>query len=93
MNTTTITIKTTSETKTKAQKRAEALGVNLSTVINEYLKQFIKTKTTTAGRSEEEPSDYLIQLMKDGKVARKKGKASPVFDNAKGAIDWLHREE
>ncbi len=42
---------------------------------------------------EEEPSEYLIEAIKDAEDALKKGKASPVFDNAKDAIAWLHKNK
>lgn len=88
-----IYIKTESETKEKAQKVAKELGLSLSAVVNRYLKLFIKTKQITFNPSEEEPSDYLIKLMKKAQKDRKEGKASPVFDNTKDAIAWLHRKE
>lgn len=93
MNTTAIYIKTQRQTKEEAQKVAKQLGLSLSTVINGFLKQFIKTKTVTFSTSAEEPSDYLIKLMKKAKEDYKKGKASPVFDNTEDALAWLHRNE
>lgn len=44
MNKTVINIKADKEVKTKAQKIAKELGVPLSTVINAYLKEFIRNR-------------------------------------------------
>ena len=44
MSKVTINIKADRETKEKAQKVARRLGMPLSTVINAYLNQFIRTK-------------------------------------------------
>lgn len=41
---TVINIKTDKEVKQNAQKVAEELGLSLSTVINAYLKQFVRSK-------------------------------------------------
>jgi len=86
MNTATINIKTTTETKTKAQKIAESLGMNLSTVIDQYLKTFIKTQGEDL---QEEPNDYMIQALKESEADVKVGRVSPHFTNAKDAIAWL----
>lgn len=93
MNTTAIYIRTEPKVKAKAQKVAKELGFSLSSLVNAWLRQLIKTKTVNFSAREEEPSEYLIKAIKDAEEALKKGKASPVFDNAKDAIAWLHRNE
>lgn len=93
MNTTAIYIRTEPKVKAKAQKVAKELGFSLSSLVNAWLRQLIKTKRVNFSAQEEEPSEYLIKAIKDAEEALKKGKASPVFDNAKDAIAWLHRNE
>lgn len=88
MNTAVINIKTHPETKKKAQKIAEELGLSLSSVINGYLKQLIKTKRVEFSLSEE-PSQYLIDSLKESKADIKAGRISPSFDNAEDALAWL----
>lgn len=92
MNYAVVATKVDPQTKKKAQEAAEELGMPLSVVIKAFLKQFIRTKTVTFSASEEIPSDYLIQAIKQARENRKKGKGSPVFDNAKDAIDYLHKQ-
>lgn len=92
MNTAVINVKTEPQLKAKAQKVAEELGFSLSAIIKAYLKQLIKTKTVSFSVSEE-PSEYLIQALKEAEEDRKKGKGSPTFDNAKDAIKWLKKQE
>lgn len=88
MNTAVINIRTDLGLKSAAQKVAEELGFSISSLVNAYLKQLVKTKTVHFSEAEE-PSDYLIQLMKEAEEDRKAGRVSPSFDNAKDAIEWL----
>lgn len=93
MNSSVVTIKIDPQTKKDAQETAERLGMPLSVVIKAFLKQFIKTKSVEFSARDEEPSEYLIKTIKQAEKDLKEGKASPVFNNAKDAIAWLHRDE
>jgi len=90
MNTAVINIKTEEKTKIEAQKVAEDLGFNLSSVLRAYLKEFIRTKRVLF--SLDEPNDYLLNAIRTSKDNRKRGKASPVFKNSKNAIKWLEKQ-
>ena len=89
MNTAIINIKTAPATKKKAQEVAWELGMSLSALINGLLKQVIKTKTVTFS-AKEEPSPWMIKMLKESKEDIKKGRVSPGFDNAEDAITWLN---
>lgn len=91
MNTAVINIKTEPETKQKAQKVASEIGVSLSSLINAYLKHLVKTRRVEFTLSEE-PSDYLVKVLKQAEKNYKAGKSSPTFDNADDAIEWLHNK-
>lgn len=91
MNTTAIYIKTEPEVKARAKEIARALGMSLNSLVNAYLRKLAKTKRITS-IIEEDPNEYLINLMKKAEEDLKKGRASPAFDNAKDAIAWLHRK-
>lgn len=93
MNYAVVATKVDPQTKKEAQKTAHELGMPLSVVIKAFLKQFIKTKSVEFSARGEEPSEYLIKTIKQAEKDLKEGKASPVFDNAKTAIAWLHRGE
>ena len=90
MNTAVINIKTEKSTKVEAQKVAENLGFNLSSVLRAYLKEFIRTKRVNF--SLDEPNNYLLNAMKKAEENRKKGKASPIFKDSKSAIKWLEKQ-
>lgn len=93
MNTAGIFIKTEPETKAKAKKIAEKLGVDLSVVLNDYLKRFIKTKTVSLEEDQgETPSPYLKRIIKKARENRKKGKHSPVFNTGEEAVAWLEKQ-
>ncbi len=89
MQTAVINIKTHPETKKKAQQVAQELGISLSGLINGYLKQLIKTKRVEFSLSEE-PSQYLIDSLKESQSDIKARMISPTFENAADAIDWLN---
>lgn len=84
-----INIKTDEETKKQAQELAEELGVPLSTVINVYLRQFIRTREfsfSLAYSMSPELEKIITEVEKD--IAEDKN-ISPVFENSHDAIAWL----
>lgn len=91
MQSTAIYIRTEPEVKAKAQKVAKDLGFSLSSLMNAWLRHFIKTKTVTFSAAEE-PSDYLIQAIKKARENRKKGKGSPIFTNIEDDLKWLKKQ-
>ena len=87
-----INIKTEQETKEKAQLLAKEIGMSLSSLINIYLKQIVRTKKVEFDLNEE-PSKYLIRMMmRLADKHLKEGKASPRFDDAKDAIAYLEKQ-
>lgn len=90
MNTAVINIKTNPTVKTKAQEIAKELGFSLSSLVNAYLKQLIKTKTVYFSALEEEPTEYLLRALKESQEDIKADRVSPAFDNAEDAIAWLN---
>lgn len=91
MNTAVINIKTEPKTKREAQKIAQKIGVSLSSLINAYLKNLIRTKKVEFDLAEE-PSEYLIKAMKKADKDLKEGKASPVFKTGEEAVKWLEEQ-
>ena len=89
MNTSVVNVKVNTQVKEQAQEIAEELGLSISALVNGYLRQLIKTKTVHFSALDEEPSDYLIQSLKEAEEDIKVGRASPAFDNTKEAIAWL----
>ena len=86
-----INIKADKEVKEMAQKVAQELGLPLSTVINAYLRQFIRNKSVyfSVGEGELKPSvkKRLDRLRKDVQEGKN---LSPAFRSAKEAIRYLH---
>jgi addiction module RelB/DinJ family antitoxin len=89
MNTAVIITKTEPQVKVRAQKVAKDLGLSLSSLINAWLRQLIKTKTIVFSAADEEPTQYLLDALRKSEEDIKAGKISPSFDNAKDAIAWL----
>ena len=91
MNTAVINIKTQPEVKLKAQAIAREIGVSLSSLINAYLRQFIRTKKVEFDL-EEEPSPYLIRMLKKSERDIKAGRVSPAFKTGEEAVAWLEKQ-
>lgn len=88
MNTAVINLKIEKGLKKKAQQTAEELGFSLSSLITAYLKQLTRTKTITFSTSDEEPTEFLLDMLKrseeDIKVNRIKS-----FKNSKVVLSYL----
>ena len=90
MQTAAIYIKTDPEVKAKAQKVAKELGFSLSSLMNAWLRQLIKTKTITFSvRDEEIPNEYFKQTLAKTRKNLKEGKGSPIFHTGEEAVKWL----
>ena len=92
MNTTAIYIRTQPEVKEKAQKVARDLGISLSSLMNAWLKQLVRTKTVSFSVADEEPNDYVLSAMKQAEKNIKKGKHSPIFKTGEEAVQWLEKQ-
>ena len=88
MNTAIINVKTEPLIKEHAQETARELGMSLSSLINGFLRQLVKTKSVHF-TAEEKPSQYLLDSIKQAKKERIAGKASPIFDSIDEEIRWL----
>lgn len=74
MNTYTIlNIKTDKKLKADAQKVAGELGVPLSTVMNAFLKQFVRDKEITLSANQYRPTPYLESILEQAKVEYEAG--------------------
>ena len=86
---TVINIKADKEVKRRAQRVASELGLSLSTVINAYLKHFVREKEvqfSVAPRMTSELEDILRGVEADIKKGRN---LSPAFSSAKEMDKYL----
>lgn len=91
MNTHTIlNIKTDKKLKADAQKVASELGVPLSTVMNAFLKQFVRDKEITLSANQYRPTPYLIGLIEEAKKEYEGGNVKK-FDNADDFLTALNK--
>lgn len=86
--TTVINFKTDKKVKSEAQAIAKKMGLNLSDVLNVFLRGFVRDKELNI--SLEEPSDWLLKELAEGEKDIANGKVSPGFSNAEDAIKWLN---
>ena len=92
MQTAAIYIKTDPEVKAKAQKVARDLGFSLSSLINGWLKQLVKTKTVTFSSYDEYPNETTRKILRQAEINWKKGKHSPLFKTGEEAVAWLEKQ-
>ena len=84
-----INIKTDREVKEKAKKIASELGLPLGTILNAYLKEFIRTKEAHFSIPPKITSK-LEKILDSVEKDLKKGKnLSPVFSSTKKMDDYL----
>lgn len=95
MNTAVINIKTDPKVKVEAQKVAADLGLSLSTVLNKYLKEFVRTKSVHFhAENEGELTDYAKQALKESEGDYKNGRyLSFTPDEALAYLDRIIDEE
>ena len=92
MNSAVINFKTDPQLKEDAQKTAEELGFNLTSILNAYLRQLVKTKTIFFSANMEIPNTYLQGLIKQADEDLKTGNHSPKFKTADDFISYLHKQ-
>ncbi len=88
--TTVVNFKIDKKIKTQAQKIAGEMGLNLSDILNIYLRGFVKTKELYISLRKEEtnPSNELFEAMKEARKEYKSGKMRK-FKNVNDAIEHL----
>lgn len=89
MNTAVVNVKVNPETKRQAQQVVEELGLSLSSVINGFLKQLIRTRTVTFSTSEE-PSEYMVKALQKSAEDIKAGKVV-AFNNFDEELHYLDK--
>jgi addiction module RelB/DinJ family antitoxin len=90
MNPAVINIRTDSKLKAAAAKLARDLGLDLSGVMNGFLREFVRSKSVSFSLASEEPSEYLKKAIANAERERREGWVSPAFSDAKAAIAWLN---
>lgn len=89
MQTAVINIRVEPETKRKAQRITKDLGLTLSAVIEGFLKHLIRSKTVFFSLKEE-PTEYLLQTLKESKEDIKAGRVIS-FDTWEKEKSYLNK--
>jgi addiction module RelB/DinJ family antitoxin len=90
MNTYTIlNIKTDKKLKAEAKKVSEELGVPLSTVINAFLKQFVRDKEITLSANQYRPTPYLESIIEQAQKEYEAGNFIGPFKTGEDFIAHL----
>ena len=90
---TVMSVKTDKKLKEKAQKIAKEMGFPLGTLINAFLRQFIKSKTVyfTIAPAETMNKAMEKELEKIENDIKKELNLSPQFENMKDALNYLKK--
>jgi len=90
MNKVVLNIKTDKEIKEEAQKTARELGVPLSTVVNAYLKEFVREKAFSLSMAPQLRPEVEKLLREAHHDYENKKNVSRVFTSAAEALKHLH---
>lgn len=91
---TAISFKIDTDVRNRARNVAKRIGVPLSMVVNQQLKQFANDRHIEFYEPlipNAKTRKILDEAMRDIKEGNRKA-FSPAFDNAEDAIKWLHRK-
>lgn len=90
-----MSLKTEKEVKEKAQKLAKQMGFPLGTLINAFLRQFIRDKAVNFSMEPAIPMSKALkkELIRIEKDIKKGKNISPTFSKAEDAIDYLDNAE
>ncbi|PIT96830.1 hypothetical protein COT82_01170 [Candidatus Campbellbacteria bacterium CG10_big_fil_rev_8_21_14_0_10_35_52] len=86
-----LNIKTDKKLKENAKKIAKNIGVPLSTVINSFLKQFVRDEEVTFSAKDYKITPYLEELVEEARKERTNKKKSDYFSAAKSFISDIKR--
>ncbi len=86
-----INFTTEEKIKQEAQKLARKMGISLSTVLNNYLKHFVKTKTIVFTADDEIPNKWLINALTESEADIKAGRVI-TFKNPEEEFAYLDKE-
>lgn len=86
-----LNIKTDKKLKEDAREIASKIGVPLSTVINSFLKQFVRDQEVIFSAKEYKITPYLELLVKDAREERKNKNDSEYFETANDFLKALHK--
>jgi len=95
MNKTVMSVKTDKKLKEQAQKIAKEMGFPLGTLINAYLRQFVKSKTVyfTALQSTTMTKALESELKQIEEDIQNEVNLSPEFKDMKDAIKYLKKND
>ena len=86
---TVINIKADKDVKANAQKVARELGLPLSTLINAYLKQFIRNKAAYFSAAPRMTAELEASIGRARHDFNRKKNISPAFSSGSGLDDYL----
>jgi len=76
---TTLNIKTDKLLKLEAQKTADEFGIPLGTIMNAFLRQFVRNKEISLDISYQ-PTKYLTDILKEAEIDFKNGQVNGPFN-------------
>jgi addiction module RelB/DinJ family antitoxin len=84
-----LNIKTDKSLKEEAQQVAAELGIPLSTVMNSFLRRFVRDREVTFSTDKYRMTPYLEKVVKEARAEYEAGKTSGPFESADELIKHL----
>jgi addiction module RelB/DinJ family antitoxin len=86
----TLNFKTDKDLKDEAKKVASDLGLPLGTIMNHYLKEFVREKKVIFANHPTPTKKVVHELKEISKDIRNRKNLSPTFNDTRDAIKWLN---
>lgn len=88
---TVLNVKTDVDVKKAAQETAREIGVPLSTVVNAYLKDFVRTRSIKLTAEPQYNPKVVKEILEASEDFKKGRNVSPAFENMEDALAWLKK--
>jgi antitoxin component of RelBE/YafQ-DinJ toxin-antitoxin module len=85
----TLNFKTDKDLRDEAKKVASGLGLPLGTIMNHYLKEFVRDRKVIFTTHPTPTKKVVHELKEISKDIRDRKNLSPKFRNARDAVKWL----
>ena len=86
----TLNFKTDKDLKNRAKKMASDLGLPLGTIMNHYLKEFVRERKVIFTNHPTPTKKVVHELKEISRDIRSRKNLSPTFNNTDDAIGWLN---
>ena len=87
-----LNIKTDKKLKAEAKQVAEELGIPLGTILNAYLRHFVRERAVFFSASQYRQTPYLEKCIKEAQEEYERGESAGPFETVDELLEALNKE-